>query len=191
MRAAKTPSQIVSGLAAGLCAFATLCAILWTPDPAEAGTPLETTVKATYLYKLAPFVTWPDGGNGPFTICVVGQDPFGAQLDRAVAGQSLGTRPFQIVRMDSITPQSVCQIAYIGGSRDQSVAGALRAVQGAPVLTVTDEGDASGIVEFAVRDNRVRFRIDQAAAVDNRLTISSKLLSLALTVKPAKGAGQP
>ncbi len=170
-----------SGIAVLLC----LC-----PLVADAGTPLETAVKATYLYKLAPFVTWPEG-SGPFTICVVGQDPFGPQLDRAVAGQSLGARPFQVLRIDSIGPQSACQIAYLGGSRDQSVAGALHAVHGTPVLTVTDEGDASGIIEFAVRDNRVRFRIDQAAAADNGLAISSKLLSLALTVKPARGAGQP
>ncbi len=176
-----------SGLAASGIAIL-LCLV--TPAT-RAGTPLETAVKATYLYKLAPFVTWPDGGSGPFTICVVGQDPFGAQLDRAVAGQNIGTRPFQVLRMDTVGPQSVCQIAYLGGSRDQSVAGALHVLHGMPVLTVTDEGEASGIIEFAVRDNRVRFRIDQAAAVDNGLSISSKLLSLALTVKPAKGAGQP
>lgn len=182
-RAAISPRLILCGAALALC--------LGMPVAAPAGTPLETTVKATYLYKLAPFVTWPDNGSGPFSICIVGQDPFGVQLDRAIAGQSLGGRPFQLLRMDTIGPKSLCQIAYLGGSRDQSVAGALHAVRGKPILTVTDEGEAPGIVEFAVRENRVRFRIDQAAAADNGLAISSKLLSLALTVKPAKGSGQP
>jgi hypothetical protein len=35
-----------------------------------------------------------------------------------------------------------------------------------------------------IHDNRVRFEIDDAAAARNGLTISSKLLGLALSVKP-------
>jgi hypothetical protein len=35
-----------------------------------------------------------------------------------------------------------------------------------------------------VRENRVRFEIDQGAAADNRLVVSSKLLNLATRVSP-------
>jgi hypothetical protein len=55
------------------------------------------------------------------------------------------------------------------------------------VLTVTDaeeEPRATGIVNFLVVDNRVRFEIDQRAAAENHLVISSKLLSLASRVIP-------
>ncbi len=145
---------------------------------------LETAVKATYLYKLAPFVTWPPGDSTqPFTICIVGADPFGDTLDRAVAGQSFGARPYLIARVETIGPGSTCNVAYIGGSGAQSISAAMRAVHGLPVLTVTDSSDDAGIVDFAVQDGRVRFRIDQRAATENRLVISSKLLNLALSVK--------
>ena len=145
---------------------------------------LEVAVKATYLYKLAPFIDWPAGNAAqPFTICVVGSDPFGAILDQAVAGQAFGARPYLIARVDTIGAGSTCNVAYIGGSASQSVANALQAVHGRPVLTVTDANDPSGIVDFAVQDGRVRFRIDQRAATENGLTISSKLLNLALSVK--------
>jgi len=58
----------------------------------------------------------------------------------------------------------------------------------APVLTVTDSIDAldaKGMINFVVADNRVRFEIDDAAARRSGLVISSKLLSLALSVRPS------
>jgi len=63
--------------------------IWFAAAPTHAQDSLETAVKATYLYKFAPFVTWPQR-PGPFVICVVGRDPFGPVLDQAVAGQRAG-----------------------------------------------------------------------------------------------------
>lgn len=164
-------------------AIAGIAAALLLAAPAQAAPGLEAAVKATFLYKFAPFVTWPDTGTGPFNICVVGDDPFGAQLDRAVAGQAYNGRLFQVVRMSAITPQSPCPVAYLGGTRAQPVEAALRAVHGAPILTVTDTGDPAGIIAFEMQDDRVRFRIDEEAAEDGGLIISSKLLGLALSVR--------
>lgn len=152
---------------------------------------LETAVKATYLYKLAPFVTWPSGAlaeGAPFAICVVGSDPFGAVLDRAVAGQAVGSHPIVVRRLGRADPAAACPMMYLGGSRAQPVKDALQALKGLPVLTVTDGPGAAGVVDFAVVDGRVRLRIDDRAAAEGGLVISSKLLSLALSVRP-RGAG--
>ncbi|HEX6859588.1 MAG TPA: YfiR family protein [Caulobacteraceae bacterium] len=150
---------------------------------------LEYPVKAAFLYKFAPFVEWPprafDGDASPLTICIVGHDPFGSTLDQVVAGQKLNHHPIVARRIDTIAAASPCQIAYFGGSKAQSVAEGLAAVRGAPVLTVTDQsmGSARGAIHFVVHDNRVRFHIDDGAASRNGVTLSSKLMSLALTVK--------
>ncbi len=165
------------------------------PGAARAEAPQATqdgAVKATYLYKFAPFVTWPDAGAaGPFILCIVGDDPFGDQVDRAVAGQSLEGRSLQVMHVETIGPKSNCAIAYLGGSRAESVSEALRAVHGTPTLTVTDEGDPPGIISFAVVEGHVRFRIDQIQARENGLVISSKLLDLALSVRTLPGEGAP
>lgn len=148
---------------------------------------LATAVKATYLYKLAPFVEWPASDTSkPFSICVVGPDPFGLLLDNAVAGQAYDGRPLAVVRMAVLDKAETCSVVYAGGSQQQ-VAATLRAAEGHPVLTVTDSGHAGGMVDFTLHQGKVRFRIDQAAAEASGLTISSKLLSLALSVKTAKG----
>ena len=62
----------------------------------------------------------------------------------------------------------------------------LEAVRGKNVLTISDESSnpsKAGIINFVVQDDRVRFEIDNEAAAQNGLVISSKLLSLAINVK--------
>ena len=166
-----------------LACLASLLAVTPAASPCAAQTALETAIKATYLYKFAPFVGWPAAQDGPFYICIVGDDPFGTVLDQAVASQSYGSRPFQVVRMATIAHDSTCDIAYLAGSSTQDVAGALGSLRGAPVLTVTDAGAPAGIVQFAMQDGRVRFMIDDDQAEASGLNISSKMLSLALAVK--------
>jgi uncharacterized protein DUF4154 len=147
-------------------------------------------VKAAYLYKFAPFIDWPAGAYpspaSPLVICIAGDDPFGPGLDRAVSGQKLGARPLQIRRLARVDKTAACHILFIGGSKGQTVADGLATVRGSPVLTVTDattSGEERGVIHFVTRNKNIRFEIDDAAAARNGLTISSKLLSLAVAVK--------
>jgi len=163
------------------------CAALW-PVAGRADDTLESAIKATYLYKLAAFVTWPPGAlpANSITICVVGNDPFGAVLDQAVAGQTVQQRPIVVRRYGTITANPGCQLMYVAGSGAQPVANVLAAVRGVPVLTVTDgQSDAStaGTINFVLQDGYVRFEIDPRMATQSGLNISSKLLSLAVRLR--------
>jgi hypothetical protein len=160
------------------------------PDRA-APAPLEYSVKAAYLAKFGIFVEWPKSAfetpQSPVVLCVAGSDPFGEVLDNVVEGQHIGERAIVVRRMKTVGRNSGCDILYIGGSDEPPIAQTLEAVNGAGVLTVTDDGHSSrttGIVDFVVQDNRVRFTIDDKAAAQNGISISSHLLSLALSVKP-------
>lgn len=181
------PSKI-----AGRCWSAALCVLALTVSAAAfaADSTLENGVKATYIYKLAPFVEWPASAfvaeGSPLTICVVGNDPVSALIDQAAAGQRVDDRPITVRHLAAVAPNSGCHILYAAGTEEQK-ANALTAVKGAPVLTVTDaanSGAAKGIIAFVIQDNRVRFEIDDASASRAGLVISSKLLSLAVSVKP-------
>ena len=78
---------------------------------------LALAVKATYLYKFQPFVTWPEqaplAAGEAFNICIVGRDPFGAVIDRAVAGQTAGQHPLAVVRLAAVPDDADCRILYI------------------------------------------------------------------------------
>lgn len=157
------------------------------------GASLEYAVKATYLHKFAPFVEWPNAAaefpDGNFIVCVVGTDPLGALLDRAVTGQQVAGHPIEIRRLARVTGNPGCAVMFVAGSDAQPVSAALVAVRGMPVLTVTDgatDPATKGIINFVLQDDRVRFEIDNSAAAANGLTISSKLLSLAVHVTGGK-----
>lgn len=159
------------------------------PSSAQNAGDLEKAVKATYLYKFAPFIDWPDSRaefpSGSFTICVVGGNPFGGMLDRVVQGQSVAGRPIAVQRFPSVSGNPGCSIMFVDGSDPQAVAGTLASVRGTSVLTVTDsqtDPAASGIISFELKNNHVRFAIDVGGAAANHLTISSKLLGLATRV---------
>lgn len=149
----------------------------------------ESSVKAAYLSKFGAFVEWPDAvfasASSPIVLCVQGEDPFGTTLDQTIGGQRIGPHAMEVRRLDRVDRGSGCQILYLAGSKKQSTAEALRQVRGAPVLTVTDDErpGPQGIIHFTVRNNHVRFTIDADTAAQNRLSLSSKLLSVAISVR--------
>lgn len=160
-----------------------LIAALLATGPTAAQSRLEYSVKANYLVRFAAFVDWPPRvfatPQSPVVICVVGRDPFGGSLDTAARGQTAHGRPLSVRR---ITSESLagCHIAYVGGGSAPVVA-----TGQAGLLVVTDSaaGAGRGAVHFVLREGRVRFHIDQSVARRNGLTISSRLLNLALTVR--------
>jgi len=156
---------------------------------ARAGDSLETGIKATYLYKFAPFVEWPANAfasaDAPITICVSGGDPFGPSLDQVAGRERVAGRAIAVRHVGALAAGSGCQIAYLSGSADQSIEQALEVLRGQPVLTVTDGADQGvhGVISFVIADGRVRFQIDNALAEENHILISSKLLSLAVQAR--------
>lgn len=178
----------------GRLAFAVAATLLLGAKAARAeqGTgSLEYPVKAAFLQRFGGFVTWPPsagvGPGNPLVVCVIGRDPFGSALN-GVGRSRTGERPIEVRRLAGLDADSGCHVAYLGGGARQSVAAALAATAGRPVLTITDEdvGPTRGAVHFVTSGGRVRFHIDEARAARGGLSISSKLLSLALSVRTGR-----
>jgi hypothetical protein len=178
-----------------LWAISTVALLIGGIAPASAirGAPpklLELSVKATFLPKFLAYIAWPSAvssaGSETIQLCVIGRDPFGNRLDEAVAGQRVDQHPIAVRRIETAQAAAGCRLAFVGGSASQPAAETLKELQGTPVLTVTDSrlGPSRGMVHFDLKDGRVRFHIDDASAASSDLSISSRLLSLALTVKP-------
>jgi len=169
------------------------CASALAPASAYAQSPVEYGVKATFLYKFAPFVEWPPGTFAspadPLVLCVAGTDGVTELVDEAVKGQAIGGHPIDVLHLSTGVRDARCHILYVAQHGPAAVA-LLDSVRGTPVLTVTDaarDARTRGIVNFVVPENRVRFEIDVGAAAENHLVVSSKLLSLAIRVSPKPG----
>lgn len=168
-------------------------ALAATTATASAQDSLEFPVKAAFLTKFGGFVEWPASAfastAAPLVLCVLGDDPFGPAIDRAASAQPVSGHPIAVRRLKAVRGDSGCHILYIAPSEAARAQQAIDAVRGTPVLTVTDArpGGAPAIISFVIREERVRFDIDDEAAMHNGLVISSKLLGLALSVKPRRG----
>ncbi|MGD9982329.1 MAG: YfiR family protein [Hyphomonadaceae bacterium] len=164
-----------------------LMAALLVIVPSARAQTSDELVKATFLYRFTSFVTWPAdafaGPETPVSICVIGANPFSRVLQSVVANQQMQGRAFEVRRLSSVSAADGCHVVYVAGDRADD---ALRAMRGRPVLTVTDGtigGNERGVIHFVIVRDHVRFHIDEARAAEGGLVMSSRLLSLAVSVR--------
>ena len=163
--------------------------------PALAAGPTEYQVKAVFLFNFAQFVVWPaqalGAADAPFSICIVGEDPFGAELDVTVRGENVQGHPFAVRRYrDPGDIESACHIVFIGASQLTQLEKIVQSLGDRAILTVSDidhSAERGTMIQFASEHNRLRLRINIAAAKAAGLTISSKLLRPSQIIGPEAG----
>lgn len=153
----------------------------------------EYEIKAVFLYNFARFVEWPTNAfattNAPLVIGVLGQDPFGSYLDKTVEHETVNDRPLVVRRYERVEEVRDCHILFISSSEKGRLQQTLTGLQHRGILTVGEmEGFASqgGVLRFLTEDNKIKLRINLAAARTEHLTISSQLLKLAEIVRSGK-----
>lgn len=153
----------------------------------------EYQVKAAFLYNFAKFVEWPPdafpNNTTPFTICVLGDNPFGSSLNEIVQGQTINARGFVI--RTNIQKQDVkaCHILFISDSEKKQLLEDLKSLRGTSVLTVgetPDFAEQGGQIQFFWVNGKIRFAVNTDAAERAHLKMSSKLLALAKIVHDEK-----
>lgn len=151
--------------------------------------PLEPGAEAVFLPRFPRYVQWPAAAAperaAPYQLCIVGHDPFGPLVDRGAAGETIDGHGVAVRRMAAPEADATCHVAYVQGGSEEETATFLHAFHGRPVLTVTDAraGARRGMVHFTISGGRVRFFIDEAQARAHGLTVSSRLLALAIGVR--------
>jgi hypothetical protein len=149
----------------------------------------EYQVKAAFLYNFAKFIEWPPSSfpdaSAPIRICILGRDPFGAELHQIADEKSVNGRKLQVHQLADLRTARTCHILFIASSEKPQLKQTLESLQGADVLTVGDtEGfvEKGGMINFVLENDRVRFEVNQKAAEQAGLKVSSKLLNIAKSV---------
>jgi hypothetical protein len=157
---------------------------------AQQSKPSEYQVKATYLYNFGRFVKWPEtvpaGKGDSFSVCVLGQDPFGPILDSTLAGEALDGKPVALRRITKPQDAGDCRILFISSAEEKHLKEILTALDESGVLTVSDMPGFTrrgGMIQFVREGDRVRFEINLASAENARLILSSELLKVAAAVR--------
>jgi hypothetical protein len=172
-------TTLISVLTYVLTLSVTLCSQVKTPN--------EYDVKSAYLYNFGKFVRWP--ANQPttdsFSICVLGEDPFGGALN-TLSKETLDGKSVSAKRITQPEDAGSCRIIFISLSEEHHLKEILGALDKKPVLTVSEIQHFSrrgGMIQFVMEGNRVRFEVNLTAAEDAGLSLSSELLKVATAVK--------
>ncbi len=156
--------------------------------------PTEYQVKAAFLFNFVKFIEWPEESfrenGGRIRLCVLGEDPFGPELERIVAGKSVNGRTLEVVRVNQAERASHCHVLFVGATQTGALRKTMAELRREPVLTVGESPEfirQGGAIRLFLLDNRVRFDINLEAAEQAGLKISSKLLALAQSVHRGRG----
>jgi hypothetical protein len=185
-------SRACRALAMSLAVFVALAARASDTSASSSAPPAaasEYQIKAVFLFNFAQFVDWPPSvfasPDAPFCIGVLGDDPFGENLDEVVRGEHVGNRPIVVKRVRQVEDVEHCQMLYISRSESRQLGSVLARVRERPILTVADLrgfAENGGIIGFVMEANRVRLHVNLEAAQTAQLKISSKLLRTAQLV---------
>lgn len=151
----------------------------------------EAELKAAFLYNFIKFTEWPAeemaNKKDPFIIGVLGKDPFGNALDRAVEGEAFQQKPI-VVRRFSRMDESVGQshVLFIGAAEEAHLVAVLKLLEGQAILTVGEMAnfvERGGMIELTREGSKLAFEINVSVARRAGLNLSAQLLRLAKLVK--------
>lgn len=183
--------RLVQGLGPRLAALVVALGLVATAAlNAQNPKPTDYDVKAAYLYNFGRFVEWPEKvaatQSNSFTVCVLGQDPFGRSLDATLSGETIGGRSIVAKRIFSEEELGNCQILFLSPTDDSRLNRIIAGLDKKAVLTVSDMPQfvkRGGMIQFVLEGKKVRFEVNLTATQHAGLTLSSELLKVATAVR--------
>jgi hypothetical protein len=169
---------------------ASLCLLLmamWAGEARGADAVPEYAVKAALMVKFAQnYLKWPSSAfpaaNSPLSIGVLGDDPFGGTLDQLAQGVEIGSEKRRIVikRSQKVDDLKTCQMVFVCKSENDHVPQILDALEGSALTVGETDGFTAhgGIINFYIANEKVRFEINNDAAVHRGITISPDLIAI-------------
>ena len=168
-----------------LVATAVLLLAAPAPSMADDAQKTEYRIKTAFLYNFSRFVVWPQAAlqdRSEFSLCTLGDTLFQEQLDTLV-GKTVHGKVIVVKHFYQTEDVLHCHLVFIG--EQEGLTDTLWALKDQPVLTISNATgflEKGGIIQFKLVENKIRFRINVDAARSAGLTVSSKLLSLAIDV---------
>ncbi|KQW51415.1 MULTISPECIES: YfiR family protein [unclassified Roseateles] len=160
-----------------------------TPAPAAEENLVEYQVKAAFVCKFGNYVEWPaqvmGGAGDPFRIGLLGSEAVLEEFRRTAAASSVGGRPIEVHPLHRPELPDGLHAVFVTRAMSAHAAAIVAAARGRPVLTITelDATPSTGMVNFIVVNDKVRFDILLPAASQSGLKISARLLGVARRVE--------
>lgn len=177
-------------LTAIVCQFSTYSALAQEVTASK-----EYQFKAALLYNFTVFTEWPVLPSEAFDFCVLGKDPFGTWLDN-IARKTVQGKAIHIRRIGATEDIKACHLLFVPALEKDLYYRVAPLIKQHAILTITDAQQLDDkwpmimitlvpeTVITQVPDGKLyTFDINNATAKAAGLTLSSKLLRLARSVK--------
>lgn len=149
----------------------------------------EYALKAAFIINFAKFTQWPaetfSDSAARLDLCVLG-DPLIRKVFTEIDGQKVDKRFMRVIFVAETGELPGCELLFVGRTTDRdTILQFMEAVAGQPVLTIGETADFArigGVMNFIIDDGNLHFEVNPAAARQQKLTQSSRLLKLAAIV---------
>jgi hypothetical protein len=159
---------------------------------AEAQSRDERAVRAAYIFNLIKYVEWPVQDK-ELLIGFNGDAATGEVMERLLGGKTSEGQTIRVVLFPSDEELGKCRLLYFAGDETPEVRKTLDKVKGRGVLTVGEkEGFAldGGMIGLVNSGDHIRIEVNLEAAQSAGIKISSRVLNLALIVRPVQKGGR-
>ena len=142
-------------------------------------------IKGAMVYNFAKYITWPPQifGNNDLIIAVLGDNPFGEDLERVVKGRKANDRFIEIRYGRNIEDIKGSHIVFFCRSEESLIEEILKEYKSRFILTIGDDIEdfcqLGGIINISYKGKKPSFTINLEAAQKAGLIIDTKLLQLA------------
>ena len=168
--------------------FSVVCSLSAAASQASDGK--EYIVKAAFMYNFVKFVEWPGAlsvtTNPRVNICVIGENPFGAEARQVFAKVSSAALSLSVVEKGNWDGNTAgCHVAFISRSEESRLAGIMEQFKAKPVLTVSDIDNFAGrggMIGFVTQENKIKLVVNTLSAANAGLRVDAQLLEIALQV---------
>lgn len=141
-------------------------------------------VIAGYFVAFVHHIRWPaEDTLEVMRIGILGRDPFGTELDRALKERTVRGRRLEVVRGENGPELAGCQVVFLDRPSRQEIEAAVESFLGRPVLTVAftpHVAESPAMVDLTMKDGTVRYRLSSRRIIEAGLTPSADLMRLAL-----------
>ncbi len=151
----------------------------------------EYIVKAVFIERFARFIEWPPESKvhntaKPFVVGVVGENPFGTELERLYNQQAIKNKQVDILYISDYKNIERCDIIFISKSEQSKVHLILEYCKSKPIIVISDieKSQSMGVhITMGMQHNKVVFAINDKAFEKSACKVDYRLKQYAVQQK--------
>jgi len=141
-------------------------------------------IEAMFIYNFLRHVNWPENSNGnKFIIGVYGTSDIYDQLVQYTSNRKVGTKSIEILKVNKPADALMCQLIFVPTSYTSSIASINSQLGNKACLIVGEKEGSNNVgshIEFVLKDNTLKFRINEERARKQNLLLSKSLVDMAI-----------